>query len=97
LPDKEYELPILEALSKRGGRAPAREIIDDLESQIGHRLTEVDREKIDSGETRWRNRAQFVRLKLVAAGDMVRGSPRGLWEISEKGKRRVSNSGAARD
>jgi hypothetical protein len=87
----EYEIPILEILRDSGGRAPTREVIDALGERLDGRLTEADREPLSSGEIRWRNRTQFVRLNLIEQGDMVRGSPRGVWEISEQGLGRVGS------
>jgi hypothetical protein len=89
LPDAEYEIPILEILRDSGGRAPTREVIDALGERLDGRLTEADREPLSSGDIRWRNRAQFARLSLIEQGDMAKGSPRGVWEISEQGLERV--------
>ena len=86
LPDDEYELPILSILDSNGGRAPTREVLDELGQRLNGRLLPADHEKIGSGDVRWRNRAQFVRLRLIDRGDMVKGSPRGLWEITEQGR-----------
>lgn len=93
LPDTEYETPILEILRENGGRAPTREVIDALGERLDGRLTEVDRERLSSGDVRWRNRAQFVRLNLIERGDMVKGSPRGVWEISDQGLDRFRAGG----
>jgi hypothetical protein len=89
LADAEYEAPILEILRESGGRAPTREVIDALGQRLDGRLTVTDRQPLRSGELRWRNRAQFVRLNLIERGDMVKGSPRGVWEISDQGLRRA--------
>jgi hypothetical protein len=89
VPDVEFEVPILEILRDNGGRAPTREVIDALGERLDGRLSEADREALSSGEIRWRNRAQFARLNLIEQGEMVRGSPRGVWEISERGLERV--------
>jgi hypothetical protein len=89
LSDAEFEVPILEILRDSGGRAPTREVIDALGERLNGRLTDVDREPLSSGEIRWRNRAQFARLSLIERGDMAKGSPRGVWEISEQGLERV--------
>jgi Mrr N-terminal domain len=91
LPDAEYEVPILQILRDNSGRAPTREVIDALGEQLDGRLSDADREPLSSGEIRWRNRAQFARLNLIEQGDMVRGSPRGVWEISEQGLDRVGS------
>ncbi len=90
LPEADYELPILRGLEQLGGRVPTSELIAQLEKQIDPRLTEVDRERLSSGGIRWQNRAQFVRLKLIKKGEMVEGSPRGVWEISEAGRNRLA-------
>jgi len=93
LPESEYELPILRALAQLGGRAPTSEVISQIESEIDPKLTEADREKLSSGDVRWKNRAQFARLKLINKGDMAAGSPRGIWEISAAGQKRVKDGG----
>jgi hypothetical protein len=85
-----HELATRAIISENGGRAAAREVLDELETRLDGQLTEVDREQLSSGDLRWRNRAQFVRLRLVEQGDMVKDSPRGIWEISEQGRRRIA-------
>ena len=90
LHESAYELPILQIIEKQGGRAAAREVLDELEPRLDGQLTEVDRQQLASGDVRWRNRAQFVRLRLVEQGDLVTDSPRGIWEISDQGRRRVA-------
>jgi hypothetical protein len=56
------------------------------------KLTPSDHEALDSGEVRWRNRAQFVRLSLIKKGDMKTASPRGVWEISVQGSERLQGA-----
>jgi hypothetical protein len=92
-----YEIPILQVLAEHDGRAGKNEVLDALESRLGDRLTELDRTPITSGEVRWRNRAQFVRLRLVERGELKRDSPRGIWELSDAGDTRLRelNSGPA--
>ena len=89
LADDEYELPILAILDEHGGRAPTREVLEDLGSRLNGKLLPADHEALASGEIRWRNRAQFVRLRLIERGDMKKGSPRGVWEISDQGRDRL--------
>jgi Mrr restriction endonuclease-like protein len=91
LPEPEYEVPILQILAERGGRAPSREVLDALEEHLDGKLTDLDRERVNTGGVRWRNRAQFVRLGLVKKGDMESGSPRGVWEITDQGARRAGD------
>jgi Mrr restriction endonuclease-like protein len=85
----EYELPLLQVLAERDGRAPASEAIDAVGERLDGKLTEVDRGHTSSGEVRWRNRTQFARLALVKSGDMKADSPRGVWELTEQGARRA--------
>lgn len=93
LSEDEYELPILRSLKHLGGRVPTSEVIAQVEKEIGSRLTDADREELSSGGVRWQNRVQFVRLKLIKKGEMVDGSPRGIWEISPVGRDRISEAG----
>ena len=89
LPPEEYEIPILTILDAHSGRAPTREVLDELGNRLADQLMPADHETLASGDIRWRNRAQFVRLGLIRRGDMVKGSPRGLWEISDQGRDRL--------
>lgn len=89
LAEDAYEIPMLQVLADHGGRAGKNEVLDALESQLADQLTELDRAPIASGEVRWRNRAQFVRLRLVERGEIKRNSPRGIWELSDAGDTRL--------
>jgi hypothetical protein len=90
LAESEYEHPILAILSRHDGRAASSEVIDEVGTILSDRFTSADKEVLPSGEIRWRNRAQFVRLRLTETGDMVKGSPRGVWELSDQGRARLS-------
>ena len=39
-----------------------------------------------SGVIRWENTAQWVRFYLVRQGYLSKDSPRGVWEITDKGR-----------
>jgi hypothetical protein len=86
LPEREYELPILEELIARGGSAHATEITNAVGERMADRLTALDREKLDSGDIRWRNRVQFTRLTLKRRELIASDTPRGVWEVTEKGR-----------
>lgn len=92
LQEEAYEIPILRALQELGGRAPSREVIGRTGELLDGKLTPSDHEALDSGEVRWRNRAQFVRLSLIKKGDMKTASPRGVWEISVQGSERLQGA-----
>jgi hypothetical protein len=89
LPEREYELPILQYLDESGGRAPSREVVQAVGAALADRLTELDRQELTAGDVRWENRVAFVRLRLVERGELLRGSPRGTWEISDQGRERL--------
>lgn len=89
LAESEYELPLLAILMERGGSAPAAEVLEELGQRLAGRLLPNDLDRLSSGKVRWQNRAQFVRLRLVQAGDMKGDSPRGVWAISEQGRARI--------
>lgn len=92
LPESEYELPILQVLAEAGGRAPASEVIESVGARLGDRLTPTDQEALTSGDIRWKNRTQFVRLKLIREGLMAKDSPRGVWEITDEGRARAARA-----
>jgi hypothetical protein len=93
LPDTSYELPILEALVDKGGRAPSSEVVDRVGEILHGDFGDLDRGRLSSGDLRWRNRTQFGRLRLVQSGDMASDSPRGTWEITPQGRARASAKG----
>jgi hypothetical protein len=84
-PEESFRRPILEALVELGGRAAIDEVLRRVEEKMRDVLNEYDRQPLRSGEIRWRNTAQWSRLKLVQDGLIRRDSPQGIWEISEAG------------
>lgn len=80
-----YDGPIIKVLARRGGSAPAREVLDQIGEILADKLTERDYEIIKSGAVRWRNRAMWRRLRLVEAGLLRDDSPRGVWELTDAG------------
>ena len=92
LPESEYEIPLLAVLDELGGSAPAKDVIAGLGQKLDGTLTEADHARLKSGAVRWVNRAQFVRFKLVTAGDIRSDSERGVWEISPQGRQRLQEA-----
>jgi hypothetical protein len=87
LPESAYEGPVLKVLADRGGEAPAREATDAVEPLIASKLTALDKERTSSGEIRWRNRTQFARLALVNRGLIDKTAPRGIWRLTDEGRK----------
>lgn len=84
---EEYTIPILESLVEMGGSGRAEEVLKKVEEKMKGRLTERDYERIPSGDIRWRKYAHWRRLHLVKGGLLSNSSPRGIWEITEKGRK----------
>jgi hypothetical protein len=92
LPEDHYEVPLLQALVDAGGSAPTREIVDAVGKKLDGRLTDIDRQTLTSGAIRWENRIQFVRLKLIERGWMEKDTPRGVWAISDEGRKQLEGT-----
>jgi hypothetical protein len=85
LPQKQFRDPLLSLLYEKGGRASTGEIREGLEPRIAARLTKPDYEKVSSGDPRWWNAACWERNELVKEGLLRADSPRGIWELSDRG------------
>lgn len=84
----EVEIPLLRVLAKLGGSARPADVYPELEKHFG--LSEIDlAEENVSGGSKWTNRVQWVRQHLVANGELD-GSQRGIWALTEKGRKRAS-------
>jgi len=91
-PMETYYLPLLETLYELGGRGKTREVIERVGEKMRDILTPYDYEYLPSGGSiRWENRVQWARLKLVHKGLLKRDSPKGIWELSEKGYRYIED------
>ena len=83
----EYRIPILQVLTDLGGRGKVNEILERVYKKMKDVLNSVDLEVLPSGfDFRWRNSAQWARNTMVNQGLLEKDSPRGIWEITEKGK-----------
>jgi hypothetical protein len=85
LPMAEFELPLLRALSQLGGSASRARVRDAVEPMLAEKLTELDRQSLQSGEVRWENRLGFARLRAIERGHIRPDSRRGLWELTDAG------------
>jgi hypothetical protein len=89
LDESAYWIPILRALDEHGGRLAASEVIERVGELVDDQLKPMDREKLETGGVRWHTRVQFARLRMKEQGFLNQDSPRGLWEISELGRKRL--------
>ena len=87
-PNEAFRLPITQALVQLGGSGRVSEVLDLVEEMMKDQLNTYDYQTIpsDPNVIRWRNNAQWARLKLVQEGYLASDSPRGVWEITEAGR-----------
>ena len=75
-----------------GGKGEVDDILKKVEIKMKQVLKAVDYEKLSSGVMiRLRNTAQWERLVMVQDGFLRSDSPRGIWKITEEGKRYLQN------
>lgn len=87
-PESEYYIPLLQALVEMGGHGMTAAVVDRVGELMERVLNDYDREMLPGGtDIRWRNTAQWARNELVHRGLMRQNMPRGIWEISEEGKK----------
>jgi len=87
-PEDAFRRRILETLVEMGGSAPVNEALDKIEIKMKNILNNYDRQPLPSypNTVRWRNTAQWCRNALVQEGLLKADSPRGVWEISDRGR-----------
>lgn len=86
-PQGAFRIPILLALEELGGRGTVQQVIDRVGELMGAALNEVDRSLLPSGNAiRWHNTLQWCRVEMIHEGLLASDSPRGIWEITEKGR-----------
>ena len=88
-PQDAFRIPILKSLVELGGKATVAQVLSRVETRMGNTLKPVDTLKISSGMIRWKNSAMWERKAMVDEGLLSRHSPRGVWEITAKGRELV--------
>ena len=94
-PESAYRLPILRALVELGGKGSIDAVLERVYAALKGSLNEYDLAALPSDEDmpRWRNTAQWARNSLRAEGLLRADSPRGIWEITEEGRRAAAGAG----
>lgn len=87
-PEDAFRRPILEALMEMDGSASVEQVLDLVGEKMKTVLNDYDRQPLVSypNTVRWRNTAQWCRNSMVQEGLLKADSPRGVWEISDKGR-----------
>ena len=90
----ELRLPILQALVAFGGSGKTADVLDRVERTLGNRLTARDREISDThpSEPRWRLAAKWSRKRMMDEGLVAKDSPHGTWEITDTGRKSLSDA-----
>jgi len=88
-PEEQFIIPILEAIIELGGRAKVKDVLERVYDKMKKILNSYDEEPLRSRRNvkRWVNTARWARQKMVDEGLLAKNSPRGIWEITEKGRK----------
>jgi hypothetical protein len=86
LPQKEFRLPLMQTLLELGGSAEVSEIRRIMEKKMAPLLSADDYKPVSTGDPRWWNATCWERADLVREGLFADYSPRGVWELTDKGK-----------
>jgi hypothetical protein len=92
-PEEAYYRPILQALDSLGGSAPVGQVLEKVRQLMAKVLRKVDSEPLasDPESPRWRNAAQWARNSMTREGLLKNDSPRGIWELSDAGRRALTS------
>lgn len=91
-PRKKYFVPILEALLEKGGKATEIEVFEIIEQKMGRLFNNLDIEILSDGYTkRWLKNVAWARFLMIKQGLLKSNSPRGVWEITEKGRKHLED------
>jgi len=87
--EEAYYKPILQALDEMGDSGQVKDVLDRVGEIMKPVLKDVDYEPLasDPNNLRWRNAAQWARNSMVNEGFLKSDSPRGVWEMSDKGRK----------
>lgn len=94
-PVQAYWKPILQTLVEMGGRGRREKVMDGVGQKMKGILTAADYGTLsDSNVIRWRNRVAWQTSNMRARGFIKKGSVRGLWEITDEGRKWLDDKNA---
>jgi len=90
-PEAAYYHPILMVLERMGGSGKVADVLEKVKQIMKPVLKDVDYEPLASSpdNPRWRNTAQWARNSMIKEGLLKPDSPRGVWEITDAGRRAI--------
>ncbi|TAH48379.1 MAG: hypothetical protein EYC68_20620 [Chloroflexota bacterium] len=85
----EFIVPILKVLEDSGGSDSVKNVLEKVEALLDGKMNSYDRQNLAAypHPPRWRNNVQWARNNMVSDGLLAKDSPRGIWEITEKGRK----------
>jgi restriction system protein len=88
-PEESFYQPILRVIANAGGSARITDVLAEVGRIMKPVLKSVDYEPLpsDPNATRWSNTAQWARNSMVKEGLLRNDSPRGIWEITDEGRK----------
>jgi len=88
-PEESYVMPILESVIELGGKAEMKDVLNLVHEKMKNIINSYDYEPLPSNpkQKRWENTAQWARNTMVNEGLLAKDSPRGIWEITDKGRK----------
>ena len=89
LSGREFRKPLLRTIYEMGGSARMRDLYPVMKKHMTAVLLPGDFKNLSFGDRRWRNAIRRERLKLVDEGYLRDDSPRGIWELTDKGTRLI--------
>lgn len=92
-PEKAFRIPILRALVAMGGEGKIAAVLERVYQEMKPHLKPIDLKPLpsDAKTPRWRNTAQWARNSMVREGLLRNDSPRGVWAITERGRKYLAD------
>jgi hypothetical protein len=85
-PEEKFIIPILESIIELGGRAKVKDVLERVHDKMKGILNEHDYKPLKK-EKLWENTARWARKMMVEKGLLAKDSPKGIWEITEEGRK----------
>ena len=88
----DFEIPLLKALIKLGGKAKPSDVYLEVEKIMSLNPAEFPEEykKYKSNAIKWKNKTAWAR-EYLKRKKQLDGSERGVWRITEIGRERINN------
>ncbi|MCB7128438.1 MAG: DUF559 domain-containing protein [Candidatus Brocadiales bacterium] len=91
---KDCYIPLLLTLEKLGGRADTDTTCNMVKRLVEDKIKSSDHDLVGAAQVpKWRNTIQWTRKRLIDDGLLEGNSPRGIWEISEQGRKYLQSQG----